>query len=90
MDFATRGFLNTNTVVVVLVRVGSECLKLSALFPLNVFYTKIFCRVAIEIIISYLLLFVNKKTVPTADSEHKKLIGTEKNCLFDKQSRHTI
>ena len=61
MDFCTCLLSDTNTVVVVLVRVATKCLELSTLFPRRG-SSKVIGRVAVCIIISYLLLFVNKKS----------------------------
>lgn len=72
VDFTTGGFLDTNTVVVVLVRIASKSLKPSPLFPSYKGY-KIACGGAVGIIISYKLLFVNKNSAPNAGSEESTL-----------------
>ena len=61
MDFSTCSLLNTDTLVVILVRVVAKGLKLSAPFP-SYRGSKIIGRVAVDIIISYLLLYVKKNS----------------------------
>ena len=61
VNLGAYGFLNTNTIVVILVRVVAKGLKLSAPFP-SYRGSKIIGRVAVDIIISYLLLYVKKNS----------------------------
>ena len=68
LDFTTRGLLDANTFVVILVKVGPESFKLSTLFP-SCRITEIIGRGAVgTIIISYQPLFINKKLRPQRGS----------------------
>ena len=73
MDFATRGFLNTNAVIVILVGICTVLFQLSALFP-SCRCAEVVGRVAVCIfIISYQPLFVKKSSAPNAGSEESTL-----------------
>ena len=69
---------NTDSFVVVLVRITSKSLELSTLFPSYKGF-KIIGRVAVGIIISYQPIFVKKNSAPNADSEESTL-SAEKEC----------
>lgn len=72
MIFRTRLLSDTNTFVVVLVRVSPEGFNLSPLFPRCRSAERV-GRVAVRIVISYKLLFVNKKLRPQHKIENSML-----------------
>ena len=84
VDFAVFSyayiFLDTNTVFVVPIGIRSKRLKLSAFFPYES-ASKILSRVAVELIISYMPIFVNKNSAPNADSKESTL-GAEKKSTY--------
>ena len=72
MNFEIGGFLNTDTVIIVIIGVAPERFKLSAFFT-SCGNTKIICRVAVYTpIISYHPLFVNKNSAPKIDAVTKR------------------